>query len=157
MNDALIDNNKNKYYKLLSSIAFENGYDINGCGFLSLSVPFRWAPDAVKYAMLKSPDITKDENPVVQNKAQCRQLSGTILPEVAHIMFCLEQMMDESRGKLASLARERDEKPNDILGTAEQNVLHEYVLQQIGYNSALYNVWEMLDKRKIELLECSHL
>ena len=65
--------------------------------------------------------------------------------------------MDESKGKLASLARERDEKPNDILGTVEQNVLHEYVLQQIGYNSALYNVWEMLGKRKTELLECSHL
>ena len=74
-----IDNNREKYYKLLSSIAFENGYDINGQGFVVLSIPFKVAPDAVKFAMLKLPEIKRGENPIVQNKAHCRQLSGTIL------------------------------------------------------------------------------
>lgn len=43
-----IHNNKKKYYELLSSIVFENGYDINGCGFVTLSVPFKWTSDAVR-------------------------------------------------------------------------------------------------------------
>ena len=146
-----------QYYKLLSGIAFENGYDINGQGFVALSVPFKGAPDAVKFAMLKLPEIKQDENPVIQNKAHCRQLSGTILPEVERLMMCLEQMMDESREKLHSLAQQRDEKPNDLLGNVERNVLQEYVLQQIGYNSALHDVWQMLSKRKFELWECSRL
>ena len=146
-----------QYYRLLSGIAFENGYDINGQGFVALSVPFKGASDAVKFAMLKLPEIKQDENPVVQNKAQCRQLSGTILPEVERLMMCLERMMDESKEKLHSLARQRDEKPNDILGNVERNVLQEYVMQQVGYNSALHDVWQMLSKRKFELWECSRL
>ena len=146
-----------QYYRLLSGIVFENGYDINGQGFVALSVPFKGAPDAVKFAMRKLPEIKQDENPVVQNKAQCRQLSGTILPEVERLMMCLEQMMEESKEKLHSLARQRDEKPNDLLGNVERNVLQEYVMQQIGYNSALHDVWQMLSKRKFELWECSRL
>lgn len=146
-----------QYYRLLSGIAFENGYDINGQGFVALSVPFKGAPDAVKFAMLKLPEIKQNENPVVQNKAQCRELSGTILPEVERLMMCIEQMMEESKEKLHSLARQRDEKPNDLLGNVERNVLQEYVMQQIGYNSVLHDVWQMLSKRKFELWECSRL
>lgn len=152
-----LPNNEKQYYKLLSGIAFENGYDINGQGFVALSVPFKGAPDAVKFAMLKLPGIKQDENPVVQNKAHCRQLSGTILPEVERLMICLEQMIDESREKLRSLARQRDEKPNDLLGNVERDVLNERVLQQIGYNSALCDVLKMLGDRKVELQECSFL
>ena len=152
-----IHNNGKKYYELLSSIAFENGYDINGCGFVSLSVPFKWAPDAVKYAMLKLPDIKKDENPIVQNKAHCRQLSGMILPEVERLIMCIEQMMDESTEKLYSLARQRDEKSNDFLCRVERDVLQENIMRQIGYNLAMHDVWQMLSKRKYELWECSRL
>ena len=152
-----LPNNKEKYYELLSSIKFENGYDINGCSFVALSVPFKWAPDAVKFAMLKLPEIKRGENPVVQNKALCRQLSCTILPEVARLMMCLEQMIDESSRKLDSLARQRDEKQNDFLGRVERDVIHENVLRQIGYNTALHDVWQMLSKRRYELFECSRL
>lgn len=152
-----LPNNEKKYYELLSSIKFENGYDINGCGFVAMSVPFRWAPNAIKFAMLKLPEITPNDNPVFQNKEYCRNLSVTILPEIERLMICLEQMIDESRVKLQSLARQRDEKPNDLLGNVERNVLQEYVLQQIGYNSAMHDVWKMLRKRKYELWECSRL
>ena len=152
-----LPNNEKKYYKLLDGIAFENGYDINGQGFVAMSVPFMWAPDAVKYAMLKLPDIKKDENPVVQNKVQCRQLSSMILPEVERIMMCIEQMMDESSRKLVSLAQQRDGKPNDLLCSVERDVLHENVLRQIGYNTALHDVWQMLSKRKFELWKCTRL
>lgn len=152
-----LPNNEKKYYKLLDSIKFENGYDINGCGFVALSVPFKWAPNAIKFAMLKLPEITPHDNPVFQNKEYCCSLSVTILPEIERLMMCLEQMIDESRGKLHSLVRQRDEKPNDLLGNVERNVLQEYVLQQIGYNSALYDVLKMLSDRKIELGECSFM
>ena len=157
MTGAMIGNNKKKYYKLMSSIAFENGYDINGVGFISLSVPFRWAPDAVKYAMLKLPDIKEDENPVVQNKAQCQRLSGMILPEVERLMLCIEQMMDESMEKLHFLAEQRDEKQNDLVGMVERDVLQENIMRQIGYNLAMHDVWQMLSKRKFELWECSRM
>lgn len=152
-----LPNNEKKYYKLLDSITFENGYDINGCGFVALSVPFKWAPNAIKFAMLKLPEITPYDNPVFQNKEYCHNLSVTILPEIERLMICLEQMIDESRGKLHSLARQRDEKHNDLLGNVERDVLNECVLQQIGYNLALYDVRKMLGDRKAELLECSFL
>ena len=152
-----IDNNRKKYYELLSSIAFENGYDINGQGFVVLSIPFKVAPDAVKFAMLKLSEIKRGENPIVQNKAHCRQLSGTILPEVERLIMCIEQMMDESREKLYSLARQRDKKSNDFLGRVERDVLQENIMQQIGYNLAMHDVWQMLRKRKYELWECSRL
>ena len=157
MNSALIRNNKKQYYYLLDTISFENGYDINGCGFVALSIPFKWASDAVKFVMLKMPENKKYENPIVQNKAHCRQLSSMILPEVERLNMCIEQMMDESTEKLESLARQRDEKPNNFLGNVQRDVLHENVLRQIGYNTALHDVWQMLSKRKFELLECSRL
>lgn len=152
-----LPNNEKEYYKLLSSITFENGYDINGCGFVAMSVPFRWASDAVKFTMLKLPEIKRGENPIVQNKDHCRQLSSMILPEVERMIMCLEQMMDESSKKLDSLSKQRDEKPNDLLGRVECDVLHENVLRQIGYNTALHDVWQMLSKRKFELWKCSRL
>lgn len=152
-----LPNNEKKYYKLLDSITFENGYDINGQGFVAMSVPFEYAPDAVKFAMLKLPEIKRGENPIVQNKEHCRQLSSTILPEVERIKMCIEQMMDESSKKLDSLAQQRDGKPNDLLGCAERDVLHENVLRQIGYNTALHDVWQMLSKRKFELWKCTRL
>lgn len=152
-----IPNNQKKYYELLSGIAFENGYDINGQGFVAMSVPFMLAPDAVKFAMLKLPEIKRGENPIVQNKEHCRQLSSTILPEVERITMCIEQMMDESSRKLVSLAQQRDGKPNDLLGRVERDVLHENVLRQIGYNTALHDVWQMLSKRKFELWKCTRL
>lgn len=157
MNNELIRGSEKQYYYLLDTIAFENGYDINGQGFVVMSIPFKWASDAVKFAMLKLLEIKRGENPVVQNKALCRQLSCTILPEVARIMMYLEQMMDESSRKLDSLAKQRDEKPNDLLGCAERDVLHDNVLRQIGYNTALHDMWQMLSKRKYELWECSRL
>ena len=157
MNSALIRNSKKQYYYLLDTIAFENGYDINGQGFVAMSVPFMWASDAVKFAMLKLLEIKRGENPVVQSKALCRQLSCTILPEVARLIMCLEQMMDESSRKLDSLAKQRDEKPNDLLGRVERDVLHENVLRQIGYNTALHDVWQVLSKRKFELWQCTRL
>ena len=129
MSSALIRNNEKQYYNLLSSIAFENYYDINGCGFVVLSVPFKLAPDAVKFAMLKLPEIKRGENPIVQNKVHCRQLSSMIIPEVERLIMCLEQMMDESSRKLDSLAQQRDGKPNDLLGRVERDVIHENVLR----------------------------
>ena len=152
-----IHNNGKKYYELLDSIKFENGYDINGQGFVAMSVPFKDAPDAVKFAMLKLPEIKRGENPVVQNKEHCRRLSSTILPEVERIMMCIEQMMNESSRKLVSLAQQRDGKPNDLLGCVERDVLHENVLRQIGYNTALHDLWQMLSKRKFELWKCTRL
>lgn len=152
-----IHNNGKKYYELLDSITFENGYDINGQGFVSLSVPFKCAPDAVKFAMLKQSEIKRGENPIVQNKEHCRHLSSTILPEVERITMCIEQMMDESTGKLHFLVNQRDEKPNDLLGRVERDVLQENIMQQIGYNLAMHDVWKMLRKRKYELWECSRL
>lgn len=154
MNSELIRGSKKQYYYLLDTISFENGYDINGQGFVVMSVPFMCAPDAVKFAMLKLPEIKRGENPVIQNKALCRQLSCTILPEVERLVMCIEQMMDESSRKLDSLAKQRDEKPNDLLGRVERDVLHENVLRQIGYNTALHDVWQMLSKRKFELWKC---
>ena len=152
-----LPNNEKKYYKLLDGIAFEDGYDINGQGFVSLSVPFKWAPDAVKFTMLKLPEIKQDENPVVQNKAHCRQLSSMIIPEVERLIMCIEQMMDESTEKLHFLANQRDEKPNDLLGRVERDVLQENIMQEIGYNLAMHDVWKMLRKRTYELWECSRL
>lgn len=152
-----LPNNEKKYYELLSSIAFENGYDINGQGFVALSVPFNAASDAVKFAMLKLPEIKRGENPIVQNKEHCRQLSSMILPEVERIKMCIEQMMDESSRKLDSLAQQRDGKPKDLLGRVERDVLHENVLRQIGYNTALHDVWQMLSKREFELWKCTRL
>ena len=146
-----------QYYRLLSSIAFENGYDINGQGFVTLGLPFKIAPDAVKYTTMKIPEIKQDENPVVQNKELCRHLSTAILPEVDRLMMCVEQMIGESSEKLESLASQRDEKPNDIIGNVERSVLQERVIQQIGYNMALHDVWQMLSKRRFELWECSRL
>ena len=157
MNSALIRNNKKQYYYLLDTISFENGYDINGQGFVVMSIPFLVAPDAVKFAMLKLAEIKRGENPIVQNKALCRQLSCTILPEVERLVMCIEQMIDESTEKLDSLAKQRDEKPNDLLGRVERDVLHENVLRQIGYNKAMHDVWKMLNKRKFELWECACL
>lgn len=148
---------KKQYYKLLSSISFENGYDVNGQGFVALGLPFKSAPDAVKYMMTKLPEINRDENPVVQNKALCRQLSTEILPEVDRLMTCVEQMIAESTEKLESLSGQRDEKPNDIIGNVERCVLQERIIQQIGYNTALYDVWQTLSKRRFELWECSRL
>ena len=146
-----------QYYRLLSSIAFENGYDINGQGFVALSLPFKSAPDAVKYAVMKLQQPDRRENPVAQNKALCRQLSTEILPEVDRLMMCMEQMISESTEKLESLASQRDEKPNDIIGMTEREVLQERIIQQIGYNTALHDVWQMLSKRRFELWECSLL
>lgn len=146
-----------QYYRILSTIAFENGYDINGKGFVTLNLPFSTAPDAVEYAMIKLPQIDARENPVMQNKALCRQLSAEILPEVDRLMMCVEHMIAESTEKLESLARQRDEKANDIIGNVERDVLQERVIQQIGYNTALHDVWQMLNKRSYELWECSRL
>ena len=146
-----------QYYRLLSSIAFENGYDVNGQGFVALSLPFKSAPDAVKYVMAKLPQAVTRENPVVQNKALCRQLSSEIRPEVDRLMMCVEQMIAESTEKLESLVKQRDEKQNDIIGRIERNVLQERVIQQIGYNTALHDVWHELSKRSLELWECSRL
>lgn len=157
MNSASIRDSKKQYYYLLDTIAFENGYDINGQGFVALSVPFKWAPDAVKFTMLKLPEIKRNENPIVQNKAHCRKLSSKILPEVERLVMCLEQMIDESSKKLVSLAQQRDGKPNDLMGRVERDVLHENVLRQIGYNTALHDVWQILSKRKYELWECTRL
>lgn len=148
---------KKQYYRLLSSISFENGYDINGQGFVALGLPFKSAPDAVKYSMTKIPDFNRDENHVVQNKALCRQLSTEILPEVDRLTACVEQMIAESTEKLKSLADQRDEKPNDIISNVERHVLQERVIQQIGYNAALHDVWQTLNKRRFELWECSRL
>ena len=155
MRDEMRD--EKRYYRLLSSIAFENGYDINGQGFVTLSTPFKSAQDAVKYTMAKIPQADKHENPIIQNKDLCRQLSATILREVDRLMMYVEQMIGESSEKLESLASQRDEKPNDIIGMAERDVLQERVIQQIGYNTALHDVWQMLNKRKYELWECSRL
>lgn len=146
-----------QYYRLLSTIAFENGYDINGKGFVALNLPFGAASDAVKYAMIKLPQTDARENPVMQNKALCRQLSTEILPEVDRLTACVEQMIAESTEKLESLADQRDEKPNDIIGNVERHVLQERVIQQIGYNAALHDVWQTLNKRRFELWECSRL
>ena len=146
-----------QYYRLLSTIAFENGYDINGQGFVALTLPFKYAPDAVKYVMSKLPEIKNDKNPVMQNKMLCRQLSTEILPEVDRLTACVEQMIGESTEKLESLASQRDEKPNDIIGNVERRVLQERVIQQIGYNTALHDVWQMLSKRRFDLWECSRL
>ena len=157
MNSELIHGSKKQYYYLLDTISFENGYDINGQGFVVMSVPFMWAHDAVKFAMLKLPEIKRGENPVVQNKALCQQLSSMILPEVERLIMCLEQMIDESSSKLDSLAKQRDEKPNDLLGRVERDVLHENVLRQIGYNTALHDVWKMMSERKFELWKCTRL
>ena len=148
---------KKQYYRLLYSISFENGFDINGQGFVTMGLPFKSAQDAVKYSMTKLPEINRDENPVVQNKALCRQLSAEILPEVDRLMMCVERMISESTEKLKSLADQRDEKPNDIFGNVERDVLQERVIQQIGYNAALYDVWQALSKRSFELWECSRL
>ena len=148
---------KKQYYKLLSSISFENGYDVNGQGFVALGLPFKSAADAVKYTMSKLPEIKQDENPVVQNKDLCRQLSTEILPEVNRLLMCVEHMIGESTEKLESLASQRDEKPNDIIGNVERCVLQERVIQQIGYNTALHDVWQMLSKRRFDLWECSRL
>lgn len=152
-----LSNNEKKYYKLLDGIAFENGYDINGQGFVCLSVPFKWAPDAVKFTMLKLPEIEQDENPIVQNKAHCRQLSSMFIPEVERLIMCIEQMMDESTEKLHFLVNQRDEKPNDLLGRVERDVLQENIMRQNGYNLAMHDVWKMLSKRRYELWECSRL
>ena len=146
-----------QYYRMLSSIAFENGYDINGQGFVTLSLPFKSAPDAVKYTMEKLPQPDTRENPVMQNKELCRKLSTEILPEVDRLMMCVEQMIAESTEKLKALANQRDEKPNDIIGRVERDVLQERVMQQIGYNTALHDVWQMLSKRRFDLWECSRL
>ena len=146
-----------QYYRLLSTIAFENGYDINGQGFVALTLPFKYAPDAVKYVMSKLPEIKNDKNPVMQNKMLCRQLSTEILPEVDRLTACVEQMIGESTEKLESLASQRDEKPNDFIGNVERRVLQERVIQQIGYNTALHDVWQMLSKRRFDLWECSRL
>ena len=146
-----------KYYRLLSTIAFENGYDINGQGFVALALPFKCAPDAVKYVMSKLPEIKNDENPIMQNKSLCRQLSTDIIPEVDRLMACVEQMIGESTEKLKFLASQRDEKPNNIIGDVERSVLQERVIQQIGYNTALHDVWQMLSKRRFDLWECSRL
>lgn len=146
-----------QYYRMLSSIAFENGYDVNGQGFVALSLPFKLAPDAVKYVMTKLPEVKRDENPVVQNKALCKHLSTEILPEVDRLMACVEQMIAESAEKLTSLDNQLDEKSNDIIGNVERCVLQERVIQQIGYNTALYDVWQTLSKRRFELWECSRL
>ena len=146
-----------QYYRLLSSISFENGYDVNGQGFVALGLPFKSAPDAVKYAISKLPEIKQDENPVAQNKVTCKQLSAMILPEVDRLTACIEQMIAESTEKLESLADQREEKPNNIIGNVERRVLQERVIQQIGYNTALHDVWQMLSKRRIELWECSRL
>ena len=146
-----------QYYRLLSTIAFENSYNVNGKGFVALNLPFGAAPDAVKYAMIKLPQTDARENPVTQNKALCRQLSTEILPEVDRLMACVEQMIGESTEKLESLASQRDEKSNDIIGKVERNVLQERVIQQIGYNMALHDVWQMLSKRRFDLWECSRL
>lgn len=148
---------KKQYHRLLSSISFENGYDVNGQGFVALSLPFKLAPDAVKYVMTKLPEVKRDENSVVQNKALCRQLSTEILPEVDRLTACVEQMIAESTEKLKSLADQRDEKPNDIIGNVERRVLQERVIQQIGYNEALHDVWQTINKRRFELWECSRL
>ena len=146
-----------QYYRILSSIAFEDGYNVNGQGFVALALPFKSASDAVKYAIAKLPEIRRDENPVVQNKVLCRQLSTEILPEVDRLMACVEQMIAESTEKLESLADQRDEKPNNIIGNAERSVLQERVIQQIGYNTALHDVWQMLSNRRFDLWECSRL
>ena len=148
---------KKQYYKLLYSISFENGKDINGQGFVALGLPFKSAQDAVKYTMAKLPEINRYENPVVQNKDLCRQLSTEIFPEVDRLMTCVEQMIAESTEKLKSISRQRDEKPNDIIGNIERNVLQERVIQQIGYNDALCDVLQTLSKRRFELWECSRL
>lgn len=148
---------KKQYYRLLSSIPFENGYNVNGQGFVALGLPFKYAPDAVKYAMAKIPEFKRDENPVAQNKDLCRQLSTGILPEVDRLMACVEQMIAESTEKLESISRQRDEKPNDIIGNVERHVLQERVIQQIGYSAALHDVWQTLSKRRFELWECSRL
>ena len=146
-----------RYYRLSSSIVFENGYDINGQGFVTLSLPFKSAQAAVKYTMAKLPQADKHKNPIIQNKELCQQLSSEILPEVDLLTMCVEQMIAESTKKLESLANQRDEKPNDIIGRAERDVLQERVIQQIGYNMALHDVWQMLNKRRYELWECSRL
>lgn len=148
---------KKQYYKMLSSIAFENGYDINGQGFVTLSLPFKSAQDAVKYTMARLPQIDERENPIIQDKALCRQLSAEILPEVDRLMLCVERMISESTEKLRSIADQRDEKPNDIIGNVERQVLQERVIQQIGYNTALHDVWQTLSKRRFELFECTRL
>ena len=155
MRDEMRD--EKRYYRLSSSIAFENGYDINGQGFVTLSLPFKLSQDAVKYTMAKLPQADKHENPIIQNKDLCRQLSTTILPEVDLLMMCVEQMIAESAKKIKALVNQRDEKPNDIIGMAERDVLQERAIQQIGYNMALHDVWQMLNKRRYELWECSRL
>ena len=147
-----------KYYDMLDRINFEGRKDINGQGFVALSIPFKKAGDAVTFILTDFPELTPAERAIDQNKPRCRELANVMRPEVERLLHCVERMQTTARSKLDNLAAQRDGKQDgDLLESVEKKVLQEQVLRQSGYCEALHDVWRLLHDRRFELFECSRL
>lgn len=147
-----------KYYDMLDRINFEGRKDINGQGFVALSIPFKKAGDAVTFILTDFPELTPADRAIDQNKPRCRELARTMQPEVERLLRCVERMQTTAKSKLDSLAAQRDEiQGRDLLESVHKETLQEEVLRQSGYCAALHDVWRLLHNRRFELWECMRL
>lgn len=151
--------NEKQYYEFMHKISYEGKKDINGFGFVLLGqLPFKKNETAIQYIMTEHPEYIPSDKPIVQNKETCRELARTIHPELEYLISFVRKKKEKTSAEIEGLVKQRDSKnEKDLLENAERKVLQESILKEIGYYSALCDVFIFLNNRQFELYECSRL
>lgn len=149
--------NKSNYYDYLHAIIYEDNKNVNSQGFVAANqVPFLKNSEAITFILTDCPDQRPEDYPIIQNKQQCADLAKIMYPEIERLKAVVDRMLKAAREKLDELAAHRDSIPtNSIFPSYE--LAKEKVIEQIGYISALHNVWQLLSDRAYELYMCKRL
>ena len=144
------------YYEFLAKAT---GGDVSGVGYVvGNKVPFKQASSAIKFVRSAMPAVTPDDGMILKNKEKCAELARAIRPELERLKMELDAKNEEARKKLDTLAAQRDSiEEKSLYDQVQKEVLHERVIEQIGYCSALHAVWQMLSDRAWELYECGRM
>ena len=144
------------YYEFLAKAT---GGDVSGVGYVvGNKVPFKQASNAIKFVRNAMPAVTPDDGMILKSKEKCAELARAIRPELERLKLELDAKNEEARKKLESLAAQRDSiEEKSLFDQVQKEVLHERVIEQIGYCTALHHVWQMLSDRAWELYECGRM
>ena len=144
------------YYEFLAKAT---GGDVSGVGYVvGNKVPFKQASNAIKFVRNAMPAVTPDDGMILKSKEKCAELARAIRPELERLKLELDAKNEEARKKLDALAAQRDSiEEKSLFDQVQKEVLHERVIEQIGYCTALYHVWQMLSDRSWELYECGRM
>lgn len=144
------------YYEFLAKAT---GGDVSGVGYVvGNKVPFKQASSAIHYVRSAIPAVTPDDGMILKNKEKCAELARAIRPELERLKLELDAKNEEARKKLDALAAQRDSiEERALFDQVQKEVLQERVIEQIGYCSALHQVWQMLSDRSWELYECGRM